>query len=162
MSVNRYRPHVWIVPEDDANRQLANGFLLHPRLDLTSVDIRPVSGGWHRLLDSVVEQYAAELRKYEHRQLVLLFDFDGQGDQRARRFRDRIPEGLRERVYLLGMRDEPETVKAALGYSFETMGQRLADACCQQEDGLWDNEHLRHNKPELDRLFVSVRPILFP
>jgi hypothetical protein len=28
MSVNKYHPHVLVLPEDDANRQLANGFLL--------------------------------------------------------------------------------------------------------------------------------------
>lgn len=28
MSVNKYKPHVLVLPEDDANRQLANGFLL--------------------------------------------------------------------------------------------------------------------------------------
>lgn len=28
MSVNRYQPHVLVLPEDDANRQLANGFVL--------------------------------------------------------------------------------------------------------------------------------------
>lgn len=28
MSVNKERPHVLILPEDDANRQLANGFQL--------------------------------------------------------------------------------------------------------------------------------------
>jgi hypothetical protein len=27
MSVNREKPHIWLVPEDDANRQVANGFL---------------------------------------------------------------------------------------------------------------------------------------
>jgi hypothetical protein len=30
MAVNRYKPHIYVVPEDDANRQIANGFLLHP------------------------------------------------------------------------------------------------------------------------------------
>ncbi len=28
MSVNRALPHVLVLPEDDANRQIANGFLL--------------------------------------------------------------------------------------------------------------------------------------
>ena len=32
MSVNKYLPHVLVLPEDDANRQLANGFLLDPNL----------------------------------------------------------------------------------------------------------------------------------
>jgi hypothetical protein len=28
MSVNKYLPHVLVLPEDDANRQMANGFFL--------------------------------------------------------------------------------------------------------------------------------------
>jgi hypothetical protein len=46
MSVNKYLPHVLVLPEDDANRQLANGF--------------HVSG----------------MRKYTDRFMVLLIDFD--------------------------------------------------------------------------------------
>lgn len=34
MSVNRERPHVWVMPEDDANRQLVNGFLKDPSLNV--------------------------------------------------------------------------------------------------------------------------------
>lgn len=30
--MNKYRPHVLVLPEDDANRQIANGFLLAPAL----------------------------------------------------------------------------------------------------------------------------------
>jgi hypothetical protein len=28
MSVNKYQPHVLLLPEDDANTELANGFVL--------------------------------------------------------------------------------------------------------------------------------------
>ena len=28
MSVNRHQPHVFVLPEDDANRQMAIGFIL--------------------------------------------------------------------------------------------------------------------------------------
>lgn len=28
MSANLERPHLWVIPEDDANRAIANGFLL--------------------------------------------------------------------------------------------------------------------------------------
>ena len=33
MSVNVYKPHVLVLPEDDADRQIANGFLLDPSLN---------------------------------------------------------------------------------------------------------------------------------
>ena len=41
MSVNRYRPHIMILPEDDANRQLANGFVSHAFIAPRSVQVLP-------------------------------------------------------------------------------------------------------------------------
>lgn len=29
MSKNKYKPQVWVLPEDDANRQIAVGFSIH-------------------------------------------------------------------------------------------------------------------------------------
>ncbi|KAM3090094.1 hypothetical protein ACKFKG_30775 [Phormidesmis sp. 146-35] len=32
MSIDKYQPHLLVLPEDDANRQVAIGFLLDPSL----------------------------------------------------------------------------------------------------------------------------------
>ena len=40
--MNRYKPHVLVVPEDDANRQLANGFLQNPALNLRAIQVLPL------------------------------------------------------------------------------------------------------------------------
>ena len=45
MSVNKYRPHVYVLSEDDANRQIANGFLLHPDLLARNIQALPEVGG---------------------------------------------------------------------------------------------------------------------
>jgi len=42
--VNRYRPHIYILPEDDANRQLANGFVFNT--DSSQVHTLTEAGGW--------------------------------------------------------------------------------------------------------------------
>jgi hypothetical protein len=39
MSVNRYQPHVLVLPEDDANRQMANGFLLDQYLSTRKIQV---------------------------------------------------------------------------------------------------------------------------
>ena len=42
MSVNKYKPHVLLIPEDDANRQLANGFLrMGNRAGQKRAELRP-------------------------------------------------------------------------------------------------------------------------
>lgn len=45
MSVNFYKPHVLVLPEDDANRQIAIGFLLDPGLKQRNIQILTPSGG---------------------------------------------------------------------------------------------------------------------
>ena len=161
MAVNKYKAHVWVVPEDDATRQLANGFLLHPSLDGTCIDIRQASGGWAKVLSVFVAIHIADLRKYPFRHLILLIDFDEQVEDRTGKFRDRFPDDVSERVYLLGSRSAPEPLRNAVGQSLEKIGEALAEACAGGEPDLWSHELLRHNAGELDRLTTGVKPFLF-
>ena len=50
MSVNKYMPHVLVLPEDDANRQLANGFQLDESLATRKMQILEEAGGWQEVL----------------------------------------------------------------------------------------------------------------
>lgn len=104
MSVNAYQPHVLVLPEDDANRQMANGFVLHAHLKQHNIQILPPSGGWGKVLASFVSEHIAGLRKYPHRHLVLLIDFDDHVDARREHFVAQFPTDVRERVFLLGTR----------------------------------------------------------
>jgi hypothetical protein len=47
---NRYRPHVLVVPEDDVNRQIANGFLLDPSILIGNIQVLEEVGGWLEVL----------------------------------------------------------------------------------------------------------------
>ena len=162
MGVNRYKPHVWVVPEDDACRQLANGFVLHPSLDAIPIDIKPAAGGWPKVLTKLSREYIIGLRDYALRHLVLLIDFDNNVEERTKHFREQFPKDLYGRIYLLGSRSAPEPLRRDFGQSFEKIGQLLADDCANKTNASWGNELLRHNIPELDRLTTSVRNILFP
>ena len=51
MSVNKYQPHVLVLPEDDANRQLANGFLLDQYLSTRKIQVLEEVGGWIQVLE---------------------------------------------------------------------------------------------------------------
>ena len=35
---NKYLPHVYVLPEDDANRQIVNGFFLNPYLKTNAIN----------------------------------------------------------------------------------------------------------------------------
>jgi len=77
VSVNNHKPHVIVLPEDDANRQIANGFLLDPSIKLRNIQVLNPAGGWGKVLDRFLDDHVAELRKWPQRHLVLLIDFDG-------------------------------------------------------------------------------------
>ena len=159
MSVNRYQPHVLVLPEDDANRQLANGFLLDRDLSTWRIQVLVEAGGWSDVLEHFLLDHVVEMDRYPGRFMILLIDFDGKED-RLQVAKARIPERLTGRVFILGALTEPEALKADLG-SYETIGLAMARDCREETDTTWGHRLLRHNERELDRVRAKVRPILF-
>lgn len=160
MSVNRHQPHVYVLPEDDANRQVANGFLLDPSLVDSRIRVLEEAGGWKETLDRFCSIYAAEMDRFPARFMVLIIDLDGKLD-RLDLAKRRVPEHLADRVFILGALNEPEDLKRELG-SYETIGLAMARDCRQGTDAIWANQQLRHNAAEIARLRLEVSPILFP
>ena len=159
MSVNKYLPHVYVLPEDDANRQLATGFQLDPMLDTRKMQILDVAGGWRDVLDRFTANHVPEMDRCASRFMVLLIDFDGNQD-RLNAVRAAIPDRLQDRVFVLGAWSEPEDLRPNLG-SYETIGLALARDCHDNTELTWSNDLLLHNAAELERLRIHVRPILF-
>ena len=156
--INRYKPHVLVLPEDDANSQLANGFLLHPNLS-AQVQVLPVAGGWLKVLDCFESDHVDAMAKFPNRTMVLLIDFDGQRG-RLDRAKAVIPGNLKDRVFVLGVWTEPEALRASLG-SYEKIGRAIAEDCREETAATWNHELLRHNASEIERMRQKVRPILF-
>lgn len=156
MSVNRNRPHVLVLPEDGANRQLALGLLLE--FPTRQIQRLPEAGGWREVLKHFESDQVNGMDRYQDRLVVMLIDFDGRGD-RLQDAMSAVPERLRNRVFVLGAWTEPEDLKAALG-SYETIGRSLAKDCRDNTDTTWGHELLRHNAEELARLCGRIQPIL--
>jgi hypothetical protein len=157
---NRHQPHVLVLPEDDANSRIANGFLLE--LDqslLRKIQVFPVAGGWRAVLDRFVSDHVADMDRYTKGYMVLLIDFDGV-EGRLSDAKQKIPERLSDRVFILGAWTAPERLKSALG-PYETIGSALARDCREGTDTTWGHDLLRHNATEIGRLRRLVRPILF-
>ncbi len=161
MSVNKYLPHIFVLPEDDANRQLANGFLLDDSLSIRRRRIQVLEevGGWTEVLERFKSDHVNEMDRNPHRFMVLLIDFDGNED-RLNLAKAAIPERLTARVFVLGSLSAPEALKPTLG-SYETIGLKLAKDCREEAYGTWGHPLLQHNGGELDRLRKHVRQILF-
>lgn len=159
MSVNKHKPHVFVLPEDDANRQMANGFHLEIG-GLCQFQVLVEAGGWGKALSLFESDHVGGMRRFPDRFLLLLIDFDGQPG-RLEQARNRIPGDLASRVFILGTLTEPERLKSRLG-AYETIGRRLAENCRSGEQGAWSDPLLVHNQPEIDRLRPALTPVLFP
>jgi hypothetical protein len=132
MSVNKDRPHILVIPEDDANNDLVNGFLLE--FPTRQIFAPEVAGGWRKVLESFQPTHVGEMKRHPARSIILLIDFDGRSDRLARA-KEVIPEDLNDRVFVLGVWTNPEKLKHTLpGSSLEDIGGWLAQDCRIQTD----------------------------
>lgn len=161
MITNKYRPHILVLPEDDANRQIANGFILDSNLNGRAIQILPPAGGWRRVVDAFKDIHAHEMQKYSQRRIALLIDFDQHREKRLVSIREEIPPTLIDRVFILGVLSEPEDLRIRINKSFEDIGKVLSQDCVENTRSLWGHDLLKHNETELDRMIQSVKPFLF-
>ncbi|QKQ77238.1 hypothetical protein [Nostoc sp. TCL240-02] len=160
MSVNHYQPHVFVLPEDDANRQIVNGFILDLNLNSRAIQVLPPAGGWKKVVEKFTNDYASTMRQYPQRMIILLIDFDEDKD-RLIYVKHQIPDDLKNRVFVLGVLSEPESLRRDINKSFEKIGEALAKDCSDNTNELWEHDLLTHNKTELVRLISSVKLFLF-
>src|ERR1035437_1875817 len=150
MAANKHQPHVLVLPEDDANRQLANGFRLSLDQSVARrMDVLLPAGGWTQVLDHFVSDHIFYMEKYPNRAMVLLIDFDSQ-KTRLDYAKSKIPEHLKDRVFILGAWSEPEELRAGLG-SYEEIGLALGQDCRADTNVTWEHDLLRCNATELER-----------
>jgi hypothetical protein len=161
MSVNKDRPHVFVLPEDDANRQMAKGFEMEVDPSRTrSIQVLQVAGGWLEVLNRFASDHVADMDRYTSRYIVLLIDFDGK-EERRNDAAGRIPERLKDRVFILGALTQPEALRSAGLGTYEIIGANLAKDCREETDAIRSHALLLHNASEISRLRQRVRPILF-
>lgn len=165
MSINIYREHVIVVPEDEADRQLANGFEQHHSVRHRTIQIMPIAGGWPALFDLFRKEYASYVRKYPKAHIVLIVDFDDDIESRLRQY-DRVLSEFPDRavwenrVYLLGATKDPEQLSSHLKLTKTQIGLQLAEECERGEFDLWNHELLAHNC-DTRQPMVAVRDTLF-
>ena len=160
MRINKYLPRLLVLPEDDANRQIANGFSLSSNLDRRRIQVLPPPGGWRKVIAEFENNYVSAMRKYTETRVMLLIDFDDR-ENRLSYVQSKIPDDLKERVFILGVQSEPENLKRDTKKTFEKIGQALAKDCVNNTNELWGHDLLKHNQAELDRAIADVKPFLF-
>jgi hypothetical protein len=159
--MNRYESHVYVIPEDDHDRQIAVGFIDHHKVRDSRIQVMPVAGGWRNVLETFRVEYIPKLRDYPKGHVVMLIDFDGDFKRRRAEFEQATPVDLQARVFVVGPERTPEALKNELKKSFEQIGAALADDCDAGTTTFWDYAQLRHNDSDRERLVQTVKPILF-
>lgn len=158
MSPNDYKPHLLVLPEDDANRQMATGFRLevNPR----QIQVLGTTGGWVHACEHFRANHIVGMRRRGRRLVVLLIDFDTDPDRRQE-VAKYIPTDLADRVFVLGVWSEPEALKRDGLGPYEDIGRTMARDCRDGTRAIWSHDLLRHNAEELDRLYEAVSAFLF-
>ncbi len=161
MAVNRYSDHILVVPEDDANRQLANGFITHFSVKPRAIQVLNPEGGWLKVFSRFQSSLIDDLRNYPKMHLVLLVDFDNDYQNRIQQFKNECPTELCDRFYILGAKSEPESIKKAMSKNYEAIGNLLVEDCRANVNTYWSHTELDHNSGEIARLNKSVSSFLF-
>ena len=158
---NKYAPHLLVLPEDDANRQIANGFVKYYAVRDRRMQVLPPEGGWIKTKNAFLKEYSEYVRTYRDCIFMLLIDMDGR-TERPGEVNSEIPQDLQDRVFILGTESEPEELRSALNsHSLEGIGLSLAEECVESRHMLWNHPMLQHNQAELNRIRPMVKPFLF-
>lgn len=164
--MNFHTPHLLILPEDEHDQRLANGFAGHINIDRRKIQMLAFANGWHKAQARITEPGSNEIQhltRFSSAHLLVVLDFDKQSG-RLQEIRDKIPPTIAERIYILGTWDEPQTLKKQLGYklSFEAIGAALLEDCLEPANGniTWQHPVLLHNQAELQRFKSDVCPFL--
>ena len=160
MAVNVYKPHLYVIPEDDADRQFADGFELDYRLKPRAMQVMPTAGGWMKVVEKILDDYVPKVRRNRHTHVIGIIDCD-EHPKRIEEQLERIPEDVRDRIFLLGTLEDPQAFKRSVNQSFEKIGIDLADECFRKQFELWRHAHFSHLYDEIDRAAGTLHSILF-
>lgn len=159
--MNKYANHVYVIPEDRRDEEIANGFIGHHQVKVAPIQVMPPAGGWPSVLKTFQVEYIPKLQNNPFAHVVMVIDFDDQIDKRRAEFDQAIPDDLKARVFVIGSKDEPETLKKALKMKYEEIGNALAADCDANATGYWDHEQIQHNDAVRRRLIQTIKPFLF-
>ena len=159
--MNKYLPHLLVIPEDDEDRQIAEGFANHFKVNQNRIKIENVAGGWCNVLKRFQDEILPYLRKYTQGHALLLIDFDGDFNNRIILCQQDIPGDLKSRVFVVGAQFEPKDLKIDLKLHCEAIGEALANDCDTGTLTHWNHAQLQHNDAERLRLLLSVKEFLF-
>lgn len=160
MAPNKFLPHVFVLPEDDQNREMAVGFEKDYRIKSRVIQVVPIAGGHLKAIEKLKTEYFPILESNSNSRIIVLIDCDNDANRIPKILAD-VPGHLQDRVFVLGALDEPESLKTALKLSAEKIGEKVADSCFDEKLNFWTHEQLEHNLAEVRRLRDRIAKEVF-
>lgn len=157
--MNKFKPHLFIVPEDDADRQIAVGFQMHLEAK-GEMQIVDVARGWLKVVGVIKDEYVPLLKNNLNSHVLGIIDCDKDADRIAGQL-ENFPEDIRNRIFLLGVNENPQEFKRSAKMHFAEIGEKLADECYKDELDLWNHEMLSYSSSEALRAKDVLRELVF-
>jgi hypothetical protein len=160
VSVNKNKPHLIVIPEDKADQDIVNGFSIYLKTGERQLQVTKPAGGWVKGRNKLLELSNNRLQTNLFSHAVLIIDFDNYND-RGSEIMSQVPEGVRDRVFVIGVLSNPEDLKRSLNKNFEQIGSQIAEGCKDSSIDFWQHDLLVHNIEEIRRLSGAFRDIFF-
>ena len=109
-----------------------------------------------KAVEKFKNDHIPDMNKFPGRYMILVIDFDKYDDRAEKIQNFDIPDTLRDRVFIIGSRTNPQSLKKELKMNGEEIGEAIARSCAEKTGTIWDHPLLKHNQAEIDRL----RPVI--
>jgi hypothetical protein len=140
---------------------MVNGFSTLLEINERQFYVYDLARGWERGKETLLKLSKGYMREYPSSYALLIVDFDGNA-HRGSEIKNQIPEEVRDRVFVVGVLNEPENLKNSTGMKFEQLGLQIAEGCKDSNIDFWERqEPLAHNVDEIRRLSKAVRNLFF-
>lgn len=170
MSINRQRKHVIFFGEDEATRNLAQGFCESEKINDLKCEVWSTYGtGWQSTIDAIE---TVRMSRYPQTHLVLVIDLDRRGEDRIAALKREIANcPCKDRVYIIGCTKDVQALQRSFTpvnsigkLSAQETGRTIADRSSKDVscmEGVWGDSSLVHNKDELERLCRNLKDVIF-
>jgi hypothetical protein len=140
---------------------MVNGFSTLLEINERQFYVYDLARGWERGKETLLKLSKGYMREYPSSYALLIVDFD-RNAHRGSEIKNQIPEEVRDRVFVVGVLNEPENLKNSTGMKFEQLGLQIAEGCKDSNIDFWERQELlAHNVDEIRRLSKAVRNLFF-
>ena len=126
--MNKNKPHLVIVPEDEAWATLTRGFFMARAEGNIKVD--RTCGGYNKEMTHFKDKLQPKMASNPNMHVLLLVDFDRKFASRMTNFTQLVYPDYNKRAFMVGCKDEIQNLNTEYGGGkLEDLGQTMGNIC---------------------------------